>query len=242
MKKLVLLLTVTLFLLLPLVSVIGCKQQPTSAPTPVAPVPTAAPSLPPTTEPAPTPTANSTPMPAPILPSLPRTEQPPLLPDLAWTGMPVIEPSDPIIGDKLHIKGTWRNTGASVTPSGFTVRLEIRWGNSSVFDQSVKVSQPLKPLEEGTLDVTPEYVISQPGSYQVVLTLDSDSAIVEAYKNNNAASVNLIEVPDSPPFNKYPEDLAALAQAKKGIEEYRKGDAIITVVDSKGQPYPGLRV
>ncbi len=233
-----------LCLLVLVAMVAGCvKPAATSVPTPTpTPTSTPTPTPMPTSTPTPTPTPSSTPMPIPT-PGLPaQTEQPPLLPDLAWTGMPNIEPFDPIIGNRLHIKGTWRNTGAAVTPSGFTVKLEIRWGNSSVFDQSVKVSQPLKPLEEGTLDVTPEYVISQPGSYQVVLTLDSEAAIVESYKDNNVTSVSLLEVPDSSLFNKYPEDLAALAQAKKDIEEYRKGDVVINVVDGKGHPYLGLRV
>ena len=198
--------------------------------TPVSTPKVASPSLPPTT-------TNLTQP----LPSTP-TPEPSILPDLAWTGMPSVEPIDPMVGDKLHIRGMWKNIGAAATPPGFNIKLEIRQGNSSVFEQSVNVSQMVKPLEEGTLDVTPDYVISQPGSYQITLTLDPASVIAEAYRDNNVASANLVEVLDSPLFNKYPEDLAVLTQAKKDIETYRKGDVVITLLDSEGQPRSGLKV
>ncbi len=198
--------------------------------------PAAGPTLPPRPMPSVTPT------PAPGLPT--QTETPPGLPDLAWAGMPTLEPLAPIVSDKFQVKQSWKNNGPAATVSEFDIRLEIIRGNISVFDQYIKVPQPVKPLEERTLDVAPEYVIPEPGSYQVVLTLDSKAAIAESRKDNNVTKISLLDVPDlskEPEFNKG-TDMAALAQAEKDINKYRKGDVILTVVDSNGQPRPGLRV
>ncbi|MFH1032299.1 MAG: endo-1,4-beta-xylanase [Chloroflexota bacterium] len=159
--------------------------------------------------------------------------------------MPSVELLAPIVGDRIPVKGFWRNAGSVATQSGFNVKLEIKRENTIAFEQFVKVSQPVKPLEEHALDVTPEFVIPQPDIYQVILTLDPEGVIAKSRKGNNATSISLPEVPDlsqEPTFSKYPEDIAALTQAEKDIEKYRKGDAIITVLDSKGQPTSGLKV
>lgn len=78
MKRLVLLLTVTTFLLFSLV--IACQQQPRSAPTPVPP---------PTPTPTPTPSPTSTPTPTPAPPPAPETIYYPV-PERPWTKIPSV--------------------------------------------------------------------------------------------------------------------------------------------------------
>lgn len=190
--------------------------------TPSTPVPTA----PPTTMPTPTP------MPAPGLP------------DLVWNGKPTIEPLAPIVGDRLHIKQTWTNTGSSPITSAFEIGIQISKENASVFEQFIKVQQPVNSGEVRTLDIIPEYAISEPGDYKVVLTLDPKKLIVQSKENNHVVEGDLLQIPDlskEPPFSKEP-DTAAIAQATKDIEKYRKGDAVLTVVDGKGKALPGVKV
>ncbi len=65
--------------------------------------------------------------------------------------MPIPESLAPILGDRLHAKQSWKNNGPAAITSEFDIRLEIRRGNISVFDQYIKVPQSVKPLEERTL-------------------------------------------------------------------------------------------
>ena len=166
------------------------------------------------------------------------------LPDLVWIKMPIIEPLAPIVGNKLHIKQTWRNAGSAATSSHFQISLQIKRGELSVFEQYIEVQQPVKPGEERTIDITSEYVIHEPGLYRIVLALDSEGAIAESREDNNVAGSDVAEIPDlskEPKFSTEP-DTEALAQAKMDIEKYRKGDVTLTVVDAQGQPCSGLAV
>lgn len=145
------------------------------------------PALTPTPQPSPTP--EPLPTPAPALTPTPRTQPQGLL-DLSWTSRPPtleVLPLAPIVGDKLHvnIKQTWINTGLVAPSSGFNIRLEIRRANLRVFAQDIKVPQPVERWEEHTLGVTPEYVILEPGSYEMVLTLDPEEVIAEIREDNN---------------------------------------------------------
>ena len=121
-------------------------------------------------------------------------QQPPGLPDLVWTGTLTLDPSFPIIGEKLHIKQTWSNAGSAVISSDFDIRLEIRRGVSSVFDQHVRVQQPVEPGEERTIDIIPEYVIPRLGVYQITLTLDSKEVIAESGEDNNITQSDTLEL------------------------------------------------
>lgn len=180
---------------------------------------------------------------APVTTPTPAT-QTPGLPDLVWIKMPIIEPLAPIVGDKLHIKQTWRNAGSAATSSHFQISLQIKRGELSVFEQYIEVQQPVKPGEERTIDITSEYVIHEPGLYRIVLALDSEGAIAESREDNNVAGSDVAEIPNlskEPQFSTEP-DTEALAQAKMDIEKYRKGDVTLTIVDYKGQPRSGLAV
>ena len=192
--------------------------------------------------PSPSPAQPFTPAPAPSLPG--QIEKPSGLPDLVWTGMFALEPLAPIVGDKFHVKQSWRNSGLAVTVYEFDIKLEVKQGNIVVFEQYVKMPQPVKPQEEHTLDITPEYMIPEPGSYKIVLTLDSKSVIAESTEDNNMIQSNVVEVPDltkEPAFSKG-ADTATIAQAIKDIEKYRKGDVTLNVVNHTGQPCSGLTV
>jgi endo-1,4-beta-xylanase len=160
------------------------------------------------------------------------------LPDLVWAGTITLDPVTPAAGNKFNIKQAWTNAGSAAISSEFDIRLEITLGNWIVFDQHITVNQPIAPGEGRTMYITPEYVIPEPGEYQIVLVLDAKDVVAESREDNNVAKSDFLEV------NAISEeaDMAALAQAKEDIEKYRKGDVIITIVDEKEQPCSGLAV
>jgi len=159
-------------------------------------------------------------------------------PDLVWTGDFILTPPVPNVGDKVHIKQTWSNAGSTPISSAFDIRLEIRRENSPVFEQYMRVHQPVAPSEERTIDMTPEYVIPELGVYQITLTLDAKGVIAESRELNNVAESDSLSVVS---FSKE-ADMAILAQAKEDIERYRKGDVTITIIDTERQPCSGLTV
>jgi GH35 family endo-1,4-beta-xylanase len=173
-----------------------------------------------------------------------QTESPSGLPDLAWTGILTLEPLAPIVGEKLHVKQSWKNSGPAAATSEFDIKLEIRRENINVFEQYIRVPQPVKPQEGQTLDVPLEYMIPEPSSYQITLMLDSKAVIAESREDNNITQSNILEVPDLSKESSFSKgsDTASIAQAITDIEKYRKGDVTLTVVDPTGQPCSGLTV
>ena len=201
---------------------------------PRAPAPPS-PALEPPPPPLPAPPPPPPPAPPPLPPPAP---PPPGLPDLVWAGTLTLEPSAPAVGDKLHLKQTWRNGGAVAISSEFDIKLEIRRNGFPVFEQYVRVQQPVESDEERTIDITPEYIIPEFAFYQTILTLDAKEAIAESSEDNNVIESDILRVSG---FSKK-VDMVAVALAKEDIEKYRKGDVTLTVVDAQGQPCSGLAV
>ena len=158
--------------------------------------------------------------------------------DLVLTGPLIIEPATPAVGDKINIKQTWVNAGTKPISSEFDISLAIKQENRLVFDQYLRVEQPVAPGEEYTIDITPDYVFPELGTYQIILTLDANGVIAESRELNNVTESKNIVVSS---FSKK-ADLQTVTQARKDIEKYRKGDVTLTIIDAAGHPVSGLEV
>ncbi|MBN1161212.1 MAG: endo-1,4-beta-xylanase [Dehalococcoidales bacterium] len=163
--------------------------------------------------------------------------------DLVWLEIPIITPLAPIVGDILNISQNWKNDSLEEINTSWNIKLQITREEIPVYEEIFEISPPVYKHQISSFSVSLENVLTEAGHYQVSITLDEESFVSETKENNNF-SESLINVPDLSQTPTYSKglDAAAVEQAIVDIETYRKGDVLLTVLDSSGEPCPDVDV